>query len=77
MTSRHNTRQIELTQLEFDAVIAAVEFERRALVAQDDDAAAEERLILLAVLRAEWDDSLSDDGHEADRGSKTFRARGA
>ena len=69
MRSRHNTkRSIKLTQLEFYAVIAAVEFERRAHLAQGNDAAAEQGLILSAVLRAEY--LLGNDRHEADRGSK-------
>jgi hypothetical protein len=74
MRGHHNRkRSIKLTQLEFDAVISAVEFEHRAYLALGDDAAAEKRLILLAVLRAEWGDLLSSDVHEADRGSKAFR----
>ena len=57
MSDRRTTkRPIRLTQLEFDAVIAAVEFVRRALLAVGDQAAADERLALLAVLRAEWGD---------------------
>ena len=57
MSDRRTTkRPIRLTQLEFDAVIAAVEFVRRALLAVGDQAAADERLVLLAVLRAEWGD---------------------
>jgi len=47
-------RSIRLTQLEFDAATAAVDFERRALLAVGDQEAADERLVLLAVLRAEW-----------------------
>ena len=76
MRSRHKRkRSIKLTQLEFDAVIAAVEFEHRAHLAQGTDAAPEKRLILLAVLRAEY--LLGNDRHEADRGSKTFRESGS
>jgi hypothetical protein len=57
MSDRRTTkRSIRLTQLEFDGIIAAVEFERRALLAVKDQAAADERLMLLAVLRAEWGD---------------------
>jgi len=48
----------QLTQLEFDAVIAAVEFERRVLLAVEDAAPADERLALLAVLRSEWGQML-------------------
>ena len=47
-------RFIKLSQLEFDAVIAAVELERRVMLAVEDQAAADERLALLAVLRSEW-----------------------
>ena len=47
-------RSIKLTQLEFDAVIAAVEFDRRAMLAVEDQAAADVRLVLLEVLRSEW-----------------------
>jgi hypothetical protein len=48
MSDRRTTkRSIRLTQLEFD---------RRALLAVKDQAAADERLMLLAVLRAEWGD---------------------
>ena len=55
MSDRLTTeRSIRLTQLEFDAVTAAVDFERRALLAVGDQEAADERLVLLAVLRAEW-----------------------
>ena len=52
---RHGTkRSIKLTQLEFDAVVATVEFERHAMLAVEDQAAADERLALSTVLRAEW-----------------------
>ena len=52
---RHGTkRSIKLTQLEFNAVIAAVEFDRRAMLAVEDQAAADVSLVLLAVLRSEW-----------------------
>jgi len=47
-------RSIKLSQLEFDAVIAAVELEPRVMLAVEDQAAADERLALLAVLRSEW-----------------------
>jgi len=47
---------IRLTQLEFDGIVGAIEFERRALLAVDDQAAADERLMLLAVLHGEWGD---------------------
>ena len=55
MSDRLTTeRSIRLTQLEFDAATAAVDFERRALLAVGDQEAADERLVLLAVPRAEW-----------------------
>jgi len=52
--SDNTKRSIKLTQLEFDTVIAAVEFECRVMLAVEDQAAADERLALLAVLRSEW-----------------------
>jgi hypothetical protein len=39
----------------FDAVIAAIEFERRAMLAVEDQAAADARLVLLRVLLSGWE----------------------
>jgi hypothetical protein len=61
MRVRNSTsRSIKLTQVEFDAVISAVEFERRALLAVGDQPAADESLVLLAILRFEWGGSSAE-----------------